>query len=117
MKNEMNGAEAMVRSLESHGVQHIFGLCGDTTLPFYDAMLRLDHKITHVLTRDGKSTAGYVTSAFHSPNLGRSVALGLVAGARSREGEQVEIFYEGKSQPARLVRPAFYDPEGEALNG
>jgi len=71
----------------------------------------------HVLTRDGKSTAGYVTSAFHSPNLGRSVALGLVAGARSREGEQVEIFYEGKSQPARLVRPAFYDPEGEALNG
>ncbi len=42
----------MVRMLEHQGVQHIFGLCGDTTLPFYDAMLRLDHKITHVLTRD-----------------------------------------------------------------
>ncbi|MGB0412400.1 MAG: thiamine pyrophosphate-binding protein [Pikeienuella sp.] len=51
-KNTMNGAEAMVRMLEAQGVQHIFGLCGDTTLPFYDAMLRLDHNITHVLTRD-----------------------------------------------------------------
>ncbi len=48
----MNGAEAMVRSLEEHGVQHIFGLCGDTTLPFYDAMHGLDHNITHILTRD-----------------------------------------------------------------
>ncbi len=57
MQNEMNGAEAMVRMLEAHGVQHIFGLCGDTTLPFYDAMLRLDHGITHVLTRDERSAA------------------------------------------------------------
>ncbi len=52
MENQMNGAEAMVRMLEAQGVEHIFGLCGDTTLPFYDAMLRLDHNITHVLTRD-----------------------------------------------------------------
>lgn len=52
MTNTMNGAEAMVRMLEAQGVKHIFGLCGDTTLPFYDAMLRLDHNITHVLTRD-----------------------------------------------------------------
>ncbi|MCP5075170.1 MAG: thiamine pyrophosphate-binding protein [Rhodobacteraceae bacterium] len=52
MTNALNGAEAMVRMLEAQGVEHIFGLCGDTTLPFYDAMHRLDHKITHVLTRD-----------------------------------------------------------------
>lgn len=52
MSNALNGAEAMVRMLEAQGVQHIFGLCGDTTLPFYDAMLRLDHDITHILTRD-----------------------------------------------------------------
>ncbi|SDD37708.1 thiamine pyrophosphate-binding protein [Ruegeria marina] len=52
MSNRMNGAEAMVRMLEAQGVRHIFGLCGDTTLPFYDAMLRLDHQIMHVLTRD-----------------------------------------------------------------
>lgn len=55
--NRMNGAEAMVRMLEAQGVTHIFGLCGDTTLPFYDAMLRLDHGITHILTRDERHAA------------------------------------------------------------
>ena len=53
----MNGAEAMVKMLEAQGVRHIFGLCGDTTLPFYDAMYRLDHNIKHVLVRDERSAA------------------------------------------------------------
>jgi sarcosine oxidase subunit alpha len=71
----------------------------------------------HVLTEDGASTAGYVTSACFSPNLGRTVALGIVAGAREREGEEVTIFYEGRTQPARLVKPGAYDPAGAAVNG
>lgn len=57
MENRMNGAEAMVRMLQAQGVTHIFGLCGDTTLPFYDAMRQLDHGITHVLTRDERNAA------------------------------------------------------------
>ncbi len=56
-RNALTGADAMVRMLEAHGVQHIFGLCGDTTLPFYDALYRLDHGISHVLTRDERSAA------------------------------------------------------------
>jgi acetolactate synthase I/II/III large subunit len=59
----MNGAEAMVRMLQAQGVQHIFGLCGDTTLPFYDAMLRLDHDMRHVLVRDERS-ATYMADAY-----------------------------------------------------
>jgi acetolactate synthase-1/2/3 large subunit len=54
---EMSGAEAMVRMLQLHGVKHIFGLCGDTSLPFYDALARLDHGMQHVLTRDERSAA------------------------------------------------------------
>ncbi len=61
--NATNGAEAMVRLLEAHGVQHIFGLCGDTTLPFYDALYRLDHGMQHVLTRDERC-AGYMADAY-----------------------------------------------------
>ena len=57
LANYMNGAEAMVRMLEAHGVKYIFGLCGDTTLPFYDALYELDHEITHILTRDERSAA------------------------------------------------------------
>jgi len=55
--SQMTGAEAMVRMLQLHGVKHIFGLCGDTSLPFYDALARLDHGIRHVLTRDERSAA------------------------------------------------------------
>ena len=55
--NTFTGADAMVRMLEGHGVQHIFGLCGDTTLPFYDSLYRLDHGMTHILTRDERSAA------------------------------------------------------------
>ncbi len=55
--NQLTGAEAMVRLLEAHGVRHMFGLCGDTTLPFYDALARLDHGIEHILTRDERHAA------------------------------------------------------------
>lgn len=61
--NFLTGAEAMVRMLEAYGVSHVFGLCGDTTLPFYDALARLDHGITHYLTRDERHAA-YMADAY-----------------------------------------------------
>lgn len=61
--NQLSGAEAFVRMLQKHGVRHIFGLCGDTSLPLYDALFRLDHGITHVLTRDERSAA-YMADAY-----------------------------------------------------
>ena len=54
---QITGGEAFVRMLQVHGVKHIFGLCGDTSLPFYDAMYRLQHGMQHVLTRDERSAA------------------------------------------------------------
>ncbi len=53
----------MVRLLAAHGVRHIFGLCGDTSLPFYDALARLDHGMTHILTRDERHAA-YMADAY-----------------------------------------------------
>ena len=61
--NRLNGAEAVVRMLQGHGVEVVFGLCGDTSLPLYDALARLDHGITHVLTRDERSAA-YMADAY-----------------------------------------------------
>src|SRR5215813_2604401 len=55
--NQLSGAEAVVRMLQKQGVTHIFGLCGDTSLPLYDAMARLPHGMRHVLTRDERSAA------------------------------------------------------------
>ena len=54
---QVTGGEAFVRMLQLHGVKHIFGLCGDTSLPFYDAMYRLEHGMQHILTRDERSAA------------------------------------------------------------
>src|SRR2546426_12149972 len=51
------GAEAVVEMLKAHGVEILFGLCGDTSLPFYDALARLPHGMRHVLTRDERSAA------------------------------------------------------------
>lgn len=61
--NQMTGADAMVRMLQANGVTHMFGLCGDTTLPFYDSLARLDHGITHILTRDERH-AGYMADGY-----------------------------------------------------
>ena len=52
----MTGAEAVVEVLRAHGVEVIFGLCGDTSLPFYDALAR-QGSIRHVLTRDERHAA------------------------------------------------------------
>jgi acetolactate synthase-1/2/3 large subunit len=43
--------------LKAHGVEILFGLCGDTSLPFYDALARLPHGMRHVLARDERSAA------------------------------------------------------------
>ena len=53
----LTGAEAVVELLKSHGVEVIFGLCGDTSLPLYDALARLPHGMRHVLTRDERHAA------------------------------------------------------------
>jgi acetolactate synthase-1/2/3 large subunit len=53
----LTGAEAVVDLLKAHGVEVIFGLCGDTSLPLYDALARLPHGMRHVLTRDERHAA------------------------------------------------------------
>ncbi|ABD54323.1 thiamine pyrophosphate-binding protein [Jannaschia sp. CCS1] len=63
MDNQMNGADALVGMLKAHGVRHIFGLCGDTSLPFYDSMRAHGGNITHVLTRDERS-ATYMADGY-----------------------------------------------------
>lgn len=60
---KMTGSEACVRTLDALGVDVIFGLCGDTTLPLYEALHDLDHGMRHVLTRDERS-ASFMADAY-----------------------------------------------------
>src|SRR3954470_23709148 len=52
----VTGGEAVVEMLKAHGVEVIFGLCGDTSLPLYDAFYN-SKNIKHVLTRDERHAA------------------------------------------------------------
>jgi acetolactate synthase-1/2/3 large subunit len=51
----LTGAQAVVEMLRAHGVEVVFGLCGDTSLPLYDALRASSLK--HVLTRDERHAA------------------------------------------------------------
>ena len=56
---------------------------------------------------------GRVTSTYHSPTLGRGIAMGLLRRGAERMDEVVTFSGErGKTHDARVVNPVFYDPEG-----
>ena len=52
----MNGAQSLVRALRDTGVEHIFGLPGDTGMALYDALYD-EPAITHIMTRDERSAS------------------------------------------------------------
>ncbi len=74
----------------------------------------------HVLSESSgpasKLSQGWVTSVANSPTLGRSVALALIEKGPQRHGETVRVYDNGRSVPARICAPGFYDPQGERLH-
>ncbi|MEZ4564663.1 MAG: thiamine pyrophosphate-binding protein [Thermomicrobiales bacterium] len=59
----MQGARALVEVMRQSGVEHIFGLPGDTGMAFYDALGEASGDITHVMTRDERS-ASFMADAY-----------------------------------------------------
>jgi sarcosine oxidase subunit alpha len=60
---------------------------------------------------------GHVTSSYRSVTLGRSFALGLVAGGRDRIGTTVYATLDGAVYPVEVTSPVLYDPEGARRDG
>jgi len=59
----VNVSDAIAEILIQSGVEHIFGLPGDTGMDFYDALYRNEGRIQHVLTRDERS-ASFMADAY-----------------------------------------------------
>jgi sarcosine oxidase subunit alpha len=59
---------------------------------------------------------GHVTSSYHSAVLGRSIALGLVAGGRARVGQTLYVPGSAGEAAVEVTSPVFYDPEGKRLH-
>ncbi|SLN55399.1 sarcosine oxidase subunit alpha family protein [Roseisalinus antarcticus] len=64
-----------------------------------------------------RNTQGRVTSTYHSPTIGRGIAMGLVLHGPDRMDEVLEFnTVDGPTVKARIVSPVFYDPEGAKQN-
>lgn len=59
----MRGADVLVEMLIGYGVEVIFGVPGDTNVPFYEALQTRSNEISHVMARDERS-AGFMADAF-----------------------------------------------------
>ena len=60
---------------------------------------------------------GHVTSSYFSANLGRSIALALIKGGRSRHDEIVYLPLDTRAVAARVTPPEFWDGEGARGRG
>ncbi len=59
---------------------------------------------------------GHVTSSYYSANLGRSIAMAVVAGGRSKMDQTIYVAMPGGDIPVKVVSTVFYDPQGARLN-
>ena len=76
----LTGGQLVVEMLKAHGVRHIFGVPGDTSLAFYDALCQAQEEITYVLTRDERSAA-YMADVYARVSLDPASAKGPASGA------------------------------------
>jgi sarcosine oxidase subunit alpha len=61
---------------------------------------------------------GQVTSSYYSPNLDRSIAMGMLKGGHTRMGETVYFpLLDGRVLEAKITNPVFFDAEGARING
>jgi len=59
----VKGSDAILEMLIAHGVEHVFGVPGDTSMNLHDSFARRTDKITHILCRDERN-AGYMADAY-----------------------------------------------------
>jgi acetolactate synthase-1/2/3 large subunit len=59
----VDGATQLLRSLEAQGVEHVFGVCGDTSIGLYHTLEGMDTGIEHLLLRDERG-ASFAADAY-----------------------------------------------------
>ena len=59
---------------------------------------------------------GHITSSYYSPNLEKSIALGVVKGGKNMMGQKLIIPMENKQINVTVTDPVFLDKENKRLN-
>ena len=109
-KGDFIGKRSLTRSdsLRPDRLQLVGLMAEDSRLLVPGAHLRLSG------TTEGSD--GWVTSAAHSPAIGKSIALAMLRGGRARAGEKLEIHDLALRSEATVVDSSFLDPEGKRLH-
>jgi sarcosine oxidase subunit alpha len=74
------------------------------------------HVVAEMKERPPMKMLGHVTSSYMSPNLGRSIALALLADGRAKRGARVALAVDGRPVQAVVTDSVFVDPQGVRLN-
>jgi acetolactate synthase-1/2/3 large subunit len=94
----MNTAQVLVELLKQYGVEHIFGVPGDTTMPLYDALYAARGEIRHIMARDERSAA-FMADAYarlaHKPGITEAPSGGgatyVIPGVAEANGSSVPM--------------------------
>jgi len=94
----MNTAQILVELLKKYGVEHIFGVPGDTSMPLYDALYAARGEITHIMARDERSAA-FMADAYarltHKPGITEAPSGGgatyVIPGVAEANGSSVPM--------------------------
>ena len=81
-----------------------------------DEVLEEGAQIVADMEKSPVEMLGHVTSSYYSPNLKKSIALGVVKGGKNMLGQKLIIPMENKNINVTVADSVFLDKKGERLN-
>ncbi len=81
-----------------------------------DEVLEEGSQIVADIKKSPVEMLGHVTSSYYSPNLKKSIALGVVRGGKNMMGQKLIIPMENKQINVTVADPVFLDKENKRLN-
>ena len=81
-----------------------------------DEVLEEGAQIVADINKSPVEMLGHVTSSYYSPNLKKSIALGVVRGGKNMMGQKLIIPMEKKNINVTVADPVFLDKENKRLN-
>ena len=81
-----------------------------------DEVLEEGAQIVADINKSPVEMLGHVTSSYYSPNLKKSIALGVVRGGKNMMGQKLIIPMENKQINVTVADPVFLDKENKRLN-
>ncbi len=110
-KNDFVGKRSLIRADTARpGRKQLVGLL--TENPNF-VLPEGAHVVEALCAKPPMKMLGHVSSSYMSPNVGRSIAMALVADGFRRNGEQFNVaLMDGSSHKVTITDPMFFDAEG-----